>query len=90
MDQIDTHYLKTVINILTGADKPVKSFEYGGLKLAFHDEAPDEPVEPTVTGFTPGPPPKPADDSPEGMYKRLTRTLSVPEFTPAPPKKSEG
>jgi hypothetical protein len=84
MEQIEPHYLETILNVLTGAEKPVKSFEYGGLKISFHAEEP-EVQEPAVSGFqAKGLPPKPGNDLAE-MHKRLTGETALPDFMPAAP-----
>ena len=89
MEQIEPRYLQTIIDILNASGQPVKRFEYGMLKLEFHDKEPEKAEVPE--GFTAMPPPKPpaSPTTLADVYKRLTGT-SVPEFMPKPPTKSEG
>lgn len=88
MVDIDPHYLQAVLNVLNGSERPVRSFEYGELKIKFHSEE-VETEGPQVAGFQPrGIPTAQDDNSPGAMHKRLMNG-TVPELNPEPPKKSE-
>lgn len=74
MDQIDPHYLQTIINVLTGADKQVKRFAYGPLEISFHQDQPPV-IEYKVEGFKTQSPTNEA----ASMHERL-RMSTAPEL----------
>ena len=88
MEDVDPHYLETVLILLTGdPELKVARFKCAKFEIEFHAPAPVEPISTDVVGFEATKvvvKPK-SDDAPASLHQRAFNGLPLPDLNPGVP-----